>query len=468
MLDCTAKVNDGRAVGAFTARHQIAALHYPDDHHSVGNFVVARRVSWADRPWQESSWSVDHAAAAGSAVEPGEADVYVSMNSFWGHRRRISSVKNIGAAFVDVDYRKRVRWEDSAPEAVFWSAMRVLDERNMPAPSYAVSTGNGLCLVWLHSWLPAQALPRWNAVQSHLAEALADFGADRKALDAARVFRIIGSKNARAKDWRNEIVRPVYVRGDPERLRQDAYDFDDLADEILPLRRAELRSLQAERARRRAELDATALPRPATYLTSATYYEAVLTDLHRLRRYRHAGGVLPSGARDEWLFLAACAMAHTAPPDVVAREIASLAIELGGWRDTEARSRMSAVLRRAKAAAAGEQWPGPGGQPADPRYRFKATTIVGRLEVTADEMREAQLRVLVDPDRRRELKTIRTRESRHRRGATPRAKVQAERLSLGRRALLLHSKGNTLADIAAIEGVSIAHVSKAMKAARKK
>ena len=346
--------------------------------------------------------------------------------------------------------------------------MRVLDERNVPAPSYALSTGNGLCLVWLHSWIPAEALPRWNAVQSELAEALADFGADRKALDAARVFRLIGSKNARAKDWRNEIVRPIYVRSDPERLRQDAYNFDDLADEILPLRRAELRSLQAERARQRAERDAAASSRPATHLTSATYYETVLTDLHRLRRHRYADGMLPSGTRDEWLFLAGCAMAHISPPDAMAREIASLAVELGGWRDTETRSRMSAVLRRAKAAAAGERWPGPGGQPADPRYRFMAATIIDRLEITRDEMCKAQLRVLVDPDRRRELKTVRTRESRHRRGATPRVQVQAARLSLGLRALLLHSKGNTLASIAAIEGVSIAYVSKAMKAAKDK
>lgn len=466
MLDCAAEVNEAPGVAAFTARHQIAALHYPGDHHSVGNFVVARRVSGAEKPWQESSWSVQHAASAASVVAPGEADVYVSMCSFWGYRRRISSVKNIGAAFVDVDYRKRVKWEDSAPETVFWAAMRDLDERNIPAPSYAVSTGNGLCLVWLHGWIPAKALPRWNAVQSHLAEALADFGSDRKALDAARVFRLIGSKNARARDWRNEIVRPIFVRSDPDRLREDAYDFDELADEVLPLRRAELRSLQAERARRRAERDATTLPRPATHLTSATYYETVLSDLHRLRRHRYASGALPPGARDEWLFLVACAMAHTAPPDVLAREISALAVELGGWRDTETRSRMSTVLRRAKAAAAGERWLGPDGQPKDPRYAFKASTIVGRLEISEAEMREAKLRVLVDRGRRRGLNTVRTRESRHRRGATPRASAQAERLSLGRRALMLHSKGYTLAEIAAVEGVSTAQVSKAMKQAR--
>ncbi|MHA6730266.1 hypothetical protein [Devosia sp. A369] len=465
MLDCAAEVNDGRGVSAFTARHQIAALHDPQDHHSIGNFIIARRIPWADRVWQESSCSVEHAAAAGTISEPGEADVYVSMNSFWGHRRRISSVKTIGAAFVDVDYRKRVRWENSAPETVFWSIMRVLDDRNIPSPSYALSTGNGLCLVWLHSWIPAKALPRWNAVQSHLAEALAEFGGDRNALDAARVFRIVGSKNGRARDWRNEIVRPIYVLGDPEQLREAAYTFDDLAEEVLPLRRAELHSLQAERARQRADRDAAASPRPATQLTKATYYETILTDLHRLRQHRHAAGKLPAGARDEWLFLAACAMAYLSPPEVMAREISALAVELGGWSGKETRSRMSTVLRRAKAAYAGQQVIGPGGTPADPRYAFRASTIVGRLEITSDEMCSAGLRVLVNRDRKRDLKTIRTRESRHRRGATPRVEAHAARLSLGRRALLLHSKGNTLAEIAAGEGVSISHVSKAMKQA---
>lgn len=451
----------------FTARHQIIALHDPGDHHAIGNFVIARRVPWADKPWQESVWSVEHAAGAAAMLEMGDVDVYVSMQSFWGRRRRVSSVKHIGCAYVDLDYRKRIRWQDNKPETVFWFAMRRLNEVNMPPPSYALSTGNGLCLVWLHSWIPAKALPRWSAVQSHLAAALADFGADRNALDPARVFRVIGSKNTRAKDWRNEIVRPVYVRSDPERLRETgAHDFDDLADEVLPLRRAELHSIQAERARQQAERDADAPSRPATHLTTATYYETVLTDLHRLRCHRHADGKLPTGARDEWLFLAACAMAHTAPPEVLAREIAALSIETGRWTERETRSRMSTVLRRAKAAAAGEQWPGADGEPGDPRYAFKAETMVSRLEITREEMRGAGLRVLVDRERRRELNTIRTRESRHRRGATPRVQVQAVRLSLGRRALLLQSKGITVAEIAEREGVSRGHVSKAMKLAR--
>lgn len=463
MRICSATVNDEGRLTTFTARHQIAALHDPQDHHSVGNFIIARRVPLAQRTWQETSFSVKHAGAAGNIFYPGEADVYVSMNSFWGGRRRVNSVKNIGAAFVDVDYRKRVRWENMAPEAVFWSIIRVLDDRNVPSPSYALSTGNGVCLVWLHSWIPAKALPRWNTVQSHLAETLTGFGADRNAMDAARVFRIVGTKNGRARDWRNEIVRPIYVQGDPEQLREAAYTFDDLADEVLPLRRAELHSLQAERARRRADRDAAASARPATKLTKTTYYETVLTDLHRLRQHRHAAGMLPAGARDEWLFLAACAMAYLSPPEVMAREISALAVELGGWSGNETRSRMSTVLRRAKAAYAGQQVIGPSGTPTDPRYAYRASTIVGRLEITFDEMCSADLRVLINRDRKRDLNTVRTRESRHLRGATPREDARAARLSLGRRALLLQSKGNTLADIADSEGVSISHVSKAMK-----
>jgi hypothetical protein len=450
----------------FTAARQIAALHFPGEHHRHGVFTTAKRVSDRERPWQEHTFKVLH--AGGQVIEPGAPDQYVSMQSFSGWRR-VSSVKNLGCCYVDLDYRKRARWQDSAPETVFWAVMQSLDEQNIPPPSYCVSTGNGLCLVWLHSWLPAQALPRWDAVQSYLAAALCEFGADKNALDATRVFRIIGSKNTRARDWRHEIVRPIYVRGDPAHLRETGeYLFDDLADEVLPIRRAELHSLQAERAKRRAEKDAAKPPKPATRLDRRSLSEAILADLHRLRYLRTGDGLLPAGQRDQWLFCASVALAYGCPPAVLKREILSVAAEVAGWSEREALGNMGAVIRRARIAARGETFTGPNGQPTDPRYSMSAATIIERLEITPTEMRSAGLRVLVDADRRRELNTARTRVSRHRRGATPRAQVQAKRQALGKRAIDRSAQGETLEQIAASEGVSRAQVSRSMKEVREK
>lgn len=453
----------------FGATHQITALHDPDFGRSDRRFTLARVVGNDVTPWRETAYEVARADEIAAAIRPDQRNLYVSMQSFrrW---RCISDLVALGCCYVDLDYRKRVRWSESRPEDVLWAAMSLLDENDVPSPSFAVSTGNGLCLVWLHEYVPRAALPRWTAIQRTLASHLNPFGSDKNALDAARVFRVMGSRNTRARDWHHEIVKALYVQADPTKLRQYAYPFGEFADQVLPISRADLVSLRSERAKRRADRDAATQPAPATSLSAATYAEAVLTDLQRLRRHRYGDvGALPAGARDEWLFIASCVMAHLSPPSVLEREIAALAAEAAGWKERETRSRMSAVLARARAAAKGEKIKDPRGNEVDPRYRFKAATIVDRLEITSAEMGAAGLRVLVDEDRRRELNTIRKQESRHRRGAKPRQQAQTERLELGLRALYrMASQGETQSQVAKIEGVSEFQISKAIKEAREK
>jgi hypothetical protein len=64
--------------------------------------------------------------------------------------------------------------------------MYFLNDNKIPEPSYVLATGRGLCLVWLHSYVPRAALPRWSAMQHALASMLTEFGADKRAVDAAR------------------------------------------------------------------------------------------------------------------------------------------------------------------------------------------------------------------------------------------------------------------------------------------
>jgi hypothetical protein len=87
------------------------------------------------------------------------------------------------------------------------------------------SAGRGLALVWLHSPVPRAALPRWNACQKHLYETLKPLGAECKALDAARVLRMVGTRNTRAAN------APVACL---ETRTQAYWKFDVLAHEILP------------------------------------------------------------------------------------------------------------------------------------------------------------------------------------------------------------------------------------------
>lgn len=428
-----------------------------------GVVAFAQRLPGRDRAWSE--WTVaagtDATAEAQRLLKQDNlADIYVSQAAF-ERRRAIAQLTAIGACFADLDYHNQPRWQGKSPSDVAAAVIGHLEEAMIPLPSYVLSTGRGLVCIWLTELLPRAALPRWNAVQGRLWATLQSFGADRRALDAARVFRLVGTENGRA-DHDRRTVRMVWCQGTPEAPNRYG-DFGAFADEVLPIAHADLVSLRAERAKRTAA--GKIPPAPTTRLTSASYHETVLTDLQRLRQYRNPTGSLPEGSRNEWLFLAGVAMAWIAPPEVLHRELVALASEVADWTDRETTARLSAVIKRTKRAAAGEKMEY-AGRTIDCRYRIKAATIIERLRIDPSEQRAADLRVLVDEDRRRERGAERQKESRRRAGAKDRSDQQAERLLLGQKALHLRAtEGMTRDELASHLGVSTGQVSKAMKEA---
>lgn len=450
---------------AFGPRQHLENLHpYNGRPGGIRHGIVsfAQRVRDGSKPWRE--WT---ARAGSCAVDEAERllrqdnrnDIYVSQATF-GKWRSITDLTAIGACYADLDYHTSARWRGKAPGDVAVAVLGYLEEAMMPHPSYILSTGRGLVCIWLTELLPRAALPRWNAVQKRLGEALTLYGADKRALDAARVFRLVGSENSRA-DWDRRTVGMIWCQGSPEAPTRHVFGI--LADEVLPVTHAELISLRAERAKRKAEgKDQTG---PVKYLSASTYWETVLTDLQRLRAHRCPDGALPEGQRDAWLFVAASAISWISPPEVLGREILALANEAAGWREGETKSRMSAVIKRAKQAAAGQTVTF-NGHEADCRYRLRASTIVEWLGIDPVEQRAAGLRVLVDQDRKRELSVERMEKSRRNRGVKDRAVQQAKRLELGQKALYLReSQGMTCSELATHFGVSVGHIHKAMRQA---
>lgn len=455
----------GRDFSAFDALRHLQALHPRNRRLDAGcrhgTVSFGQRIKHYERPWRE--WSVDVVDAASVAqelVQRGEAlDLYVSQNCFRGWRT-LSQLSTLGALYQDLDYNHRGFKPVHAgrdPHVVAEAVLLLLSDECIPAPSYMLSTGRGLSVVWLHELLPRKVLPRWQAVQKRLAEVLARFGADKMALDAARVFRVAGSFNSRADPARAE-VRMIWCNGEP--IAPFRHEFGALADQVLLYTRAQLASLSAKRAKRRPQRQVLT-ERPST-LTSATWAETMLSDLQSLRAYRYPEGSIPSGERDRWLFCAATAMSWLCPPAVLERELLALAHEAAGWGTGETRSRLSAALARARLAVAGKtmEW---NGRQIDPRYRMKSATVIDWLGIEGKEMRGAGLRTLVDEDRARELAAERQAKSRRKKGASSRAEVQSARLELGRKALYLQARdGLTIREIAAELHVSSAQISKAM------
>lgn len=452
----------------FGPRQHLQALH-PENTRTnnglrKGVVSFAQRVSDGQKNWKE--WVVpvggDAILQAEQILRVGGDDVYISQQAF-NRWRGVADLSALGSNYIDLDYHQRTRWKDKRPGDVAAAVLHKLEEGGIPFPSYILSTGRGLVCVWLTELLPPMALPRWSQVQKTLAGVLTEFGADKRALDAARVFRLAGSTNSRA-EWDRHQVGMVWCQGTPDAPTRHV--FGTLADEVLPYTQAQIISLQAERAARNEEREGR--PRQtAQKLTSSTYWSTVHDDLQSLRRYRNpVTGTLPPGQRDIWLFVAANALSWTRAVDDMEREIRILAMQSAGWSESESKARMSAVVKRAQQAAS-EKMATYNGKEVDARYRMRADTIVDWLEIEPEEMRAADLRVLIDTNRRREREAERQTESRRRRGAKDQNEQKAARLELGRKCFYLSAKdGMNRDDLAARFGVSTGQISKAMKEAR--
>jgi hypothetical protein len=452
----------------FGPRQHLQALH-PENartHNGLRKGVVsfAQRVVDGKKNWRE--WTVpvggDAIYQAEEILRAGGEDVYISQQAFtrW---RGIADLAALGSNYVDLDYHQCVQWQEKRPGDVAAAVLHKLVEGGIPLPSYILSTGRGLVCVWLTELLPPMALPRWSLLQKTLAGTLTEFGADKRALDAARIFRLAGSTNSRA-EWDRRHVGMIWCQGTPD--APSRHQFGTLADEVLPHTQAEIVSLRAERVARKADREGRT--KQATQkLTGATYWSGVHDDLQSLRRYRNpVTGTLPPGQRDIWLFVAANALSWIDAVDDMEREVRILAMQAAGWSESESKARLSAVVKRARQAAAGKMALY-NGHEVDTRYRMRADTIVDWLQIEPTEMRAADLRVLIDTDRRREREAERQTESRRRRGAKDQSEQKAARLELGRQCLYLSVKdGMNRDDLAGHFGVSTGQISKAMKEAR--
>ena len=174
-------------------------LHTPTDHAlalhpaGLGRVALARRL---DRGGcRETRVPVADLAYAVGQLR-GEGDVYLTQNRFFGPRR-VVRLAQLAALFADLDYHK-TRLADAHPRHVLGLALEALARDRKPGPTFALATGRGLALVWLHSPVPRPALPRWRACQKAIHDALRPLGVDRLATDAARVLRPVGTRNARS------------------------------------------------------------------------------------------------------------------------------------------------------------------------------------------------------------------------------------------------------------------------------
>ena len=361
-------------------------------------------VKPVDTTPRQSSYRIGLLPQVLAALDP-DIDSYMSQATFFRPNRRLVNLWHLPLCFVDLD-TYRTAYGKLHEEPLSLAVRQHLADKGIPPASLVVHSGRGLYLKWLlKSPLPQAALPRWNAVQRELVSRLVDFGSDPNARDASRVLRLVATCNTKQPDPELRKVRVIWVEeADGQPL---LYDFERLADAVLPFTREEAAAADAEKPSGRiiqfkqgGEAD-----RQARRFSYETLHWDRVTDMRRLRELR---GAIPEHGRETFVFLMLNELAksgqvnaHNFPYETVAlaRECDSF-IEGSDW----SRSTFSTLYRRIKEHVAGQHGPHQG------LYRYKNATLIEKLEITPDE--ERHMKTLISTAEKYRRWNARRREAR--------------------------------------------------------
>ncbi|MBQ6773014.1 MAG: hypothetical protein IJP48_03020 [Synergistaceae bacterium] len=117
------------------------------------------------------------------------------------NNRKVDNVASINANFVDLDYKILVDYrpeltENPSPEEWEKLVKAHCEKFGIPLPNDVVFSGGGVHLKWIHNEpISRSELNLWAYAQSLLLSQFKTLGADPASSDAARVLRLVGSKN---------------------------------------------------------------------------------------------------------------------------------------------------------------------------------------------------------------------------------------------------------------------------------
>lgn len=157
-------------------------------------------------------------------------NVYITPNTFYSTYRRLEYIKELNALYIDLDYYKTGFTKDQ----IIMNLEDNYFNKSIPIPNFVIDSGRGMYLIWLINAVPGKALPLWKGVEEYLYNQLKCFGADRQALDAARILRVPGSINSKSKSIVNILDEYDYI-----------YDLREIQKEFLP----ELRPYEKKKGR---------------------------------------------------------------------------------------------------------------------------------------------------------------------------------------------------------------------------
>lgn len=324
-------------------------------------------------------------------------NVYFSQNTFYRPQRRVENIRQLRSLYVDLDcYNLGLtpEWVRAKLDFDFFG-------QTVPDPNLIIYSGRGLVLIWELEPLPYMAIPLWQAVENHLCKSLEELGADTKATDPARIFRLSGSTNSKS----HTLVKAEY-------RHQYRYDLHQIQFDYLPELSPATPAPQTRRVSRR---QGTIVNLFNTY----TLHLARAADISRLVEMR-SGNVI--GYREIICFLyryyTCC---YTQDPQKALEDVQSLNAEFStplSIKEVEKATKSAQKAWEAKSnpeadkLAKAQGFPGAG-------YNLTNTKLIEWLGITPEEQRE--LSTIIDAQEKRRRNTEAKRKIRREAGAIPRS-----------------------------------------------
>lgn len=402
----------------------------------------------ADRQrMQQTAYRLDVMPQVLDLLDP-NVDSWLSQGEFLKPNRRVVNLARIGLLFVDLDYYRVPEYDKINPETMCSMLVHWMRDEGLPQPSVIISSGQGLQLKWLFDKpIPRQALPRWNACQRRLVEALRSFGADPAAKDASRILRVVRTVNSKSGDMVRVIHAPKF-----------RYGFDELAEMLLPVDRFELEQKRQNDRKKQLSLVEGGKRIGLRGFSSRQLAWHRLEDLRTLAKLR--GGV-QEGERMQYLFwqLNFLLLSGATNSTLMWHEAAAIARELDpnwGYRSPE----LTTLFNKAREAEAGQKVEF-GGRQWTPLYTPKNATLIDLFEITSDE--ERLLRTVVSKGEAARRNTERLTKRRRAAGAVSRIEYAQNAADKAAHARELRTQGMSVRAIAKSLGISKSAVDRYIK-----
>jgi hypothetical protein len=336
---------------------QFAPINAANEHYDLLN-KTTYGLTWSfdlASKWSIALSSRDADLPARLSALNGKTDTYLAVNQFNG-KRCILNLSALNTCFTDIDL------PNITPDGV----RQFIDDAMLPPASLIVMSGRGAHAYWVFPEAEKKGRqPLWRAIQESINTKLNAVGcpADRKAMDPARVLRVVGSINSKVN---------TTVVGYPTDYRWTLDELAEWVDAEPPVPRitpGQVRSLSVARADRR-------MPSVGMSRHIGNRWHLVIGDLKAL--LDECRGKMPVGYRNEWLFIYAVAVSWFADADNLQSDLLN-AIQSCGLNEADALASVQSVISRAVADKA--LLPDENGlfAPAS-RYKFKRQTLWARFE----------------------------------------------------------------------------------------